>query len=304
MISTLSNTEPTLILILNNFAVDMTLNWLCNTKNIKGVHERSLIVALDPVALTKLSEQWPNVKQALWNVPCLQSSFNRGDGNYQLFYLFRSTLAEFLLDAGKPFWMIQQDTFWRKSLLDVDLTKKKNADLIFDLAGDNLGGLIAGGYYLARPTNGSRQFFRQLSNTLLYRYVPDNTLMSSLCATSSETTCDFLDFSLYIFSIITNWIWVYQPTEIQWDTLPFLIQFDGDNKLGTKLMRMREIGFYFLSDDGITCNATAVDVSSKMQLYLICLVSLQKSLYTILFVKLKKCFAKMSLLKNRKIGYR
>ena len=37
-----------------------------------------------------------------------------------------------------------QDTFWRKSLLDVDLTKKKNADLIFDLAGDNLGGLIAG----------------------------------------------------------------------------------------------------------------------------------------------------------------
>jgi hypothetical protein len=39
-----------------------------------------------------------------------------------------------------------------------------------------------------------------------------------------------------------------------------LVQFDGDTKLGGKLAKMRSLGFYFLKDDGVTCNANYVKV--------------------------------------------
>lgn len=69
-----------------------------------------------------------------------------------------------------------QDTFWRKSLLEVDLNESlenKNADIIFDRGIDAKNGhLIAGGYYLAKPTHKSKYFFKKLSDILSWWYVP------------------------------------------------------------------------------------------------------------------------------------
>lgn len=104
----MSSKEPTMILILNQHALNMTLNWLCNTKDMPGVHERSLIVTLDEEADIHLEAFWPKVKRLHWRVPCLSEPFNYGDGKYQLFYLFRSNLARAFLHFNRPFWMIQQ----------------------------------------------------------------------------------------------------------------------------------------------------------------------------------------------------
>ena len=45
---------------------------------------------------------------------------------------------------------------------------------------------------------------------------------------------------------------------------PYLIQFDGDTKLGGKLAKMRSMGFYFLKDNGQQCNASAVAMANAV----------------------------------------
>ncbi|CAD5234424.1 unnamed protein product [Bursaphelenchus xylophilus] len=253
-VMSLSEAEPTLVLILNQHALNMTLNWLCNTVDMPSVHKRALIVTLDEESDNKLAQLWPDVKRLLWPVACLSEPFNYGDGKYQLFYLFRSNLAGAFLHFGKSFWMIQQDTFWRQSLLELpsDFTNS-SYDIIFDRAAETKGSLIAGGYYLANPTPGTRKFFKKLSTDLEWWYVPDNTYMTSLCSMENLAKCGQLPFST-----VTNWIWLHEPSRFKGIEVPWLVQFDGDTKLGGKLAKMRSLGFYFLKEDGITCNPYSV----------------------------------------------
>jgi hypothetical protein len=112
----MSTTEPTMVLILNRHALNMTFNWLCNTENMPDVHKRSLIVTLDRESDSALENSWPQIRRLHWNVPCLQDPFNYGDGKYQLFYLFRSSLAQAFLHFNKPFWMIQQVRIVRNAI--------------------------------------------------------------------------------------------------------------------------------------------------------------------------------------------
>ncbi|VDM47538.1 unnamed protein product [Toxocara canis] len=228
-----------------------------------------------------------------------QRPFNYGDGYYQLFFLFRSNLAQAFLKLGKPFWMAQQDTFWRKSIFDLKLDDaQKEADIIFDKASDSALPLIAGrsfitkwpyerGHYKVRPTCGSRTFFKQLSADLEHQYAPDNTYMSALCAHLAIINCEFIPFQVLlstdltsrcvvltlteagngetmwrIFRKIANWMWLYEKST-QLAEVPYLLQFDGERKLGGKLAAMKELGFYFLNKDALTCNASAVSVGIR-----------------------------------------
>lgn len=121
---------------------------------------------------------------------------------------------------------VLQDTFWRTSLLDLNIEDElvdqvddnnedgqpQAADIVFDRAADTAGSLIAGGYYLARPTEGARRFFARLSSDLAWwcvlvegridrasssicRYAPDNAYMTSLCADSSLVHCGHVPFT-------------------------------------------------------------------------------------------------------------
>ncbi|VDM84637.1 unnamed protein product [Strongylus vulgaris] len=110
-VNSLPPNEEAFVLILNSHALNMTLNWLCNTEGLEGVHNKSLVVTLDKKAADILRELWPNVRQLNWLVPALEQPFNYGDGPYQLFYLFRANLARSLLASGRSFWMIQQVQF-------------------------------------------------------------------------------------------------------------------------------------------------------------------------------------------------
>ncbi|CAD5229370.1 unnamed protein product [Bursaphelenchus okinawaensis] len=258
-VASLSEEKPALILILNQHALNMTLNWLCNTVMMPEVHERAVIVTLDEESDIKLAQLWPNVKRLHWRVDGLADPFNYGDGKYQLFYLFRANLARAFLHFGKPFWMIQQDTFWRKSLLELpSYLLNDSYDIVFDRAADTKGSLIAGGYYLANANNGTRNYFNKLATDLEWSYVPDNTYMTTLCSMEDLANCGQLPFST-----VTNWIWLHEPSRMKGVDVPWLVQFDGDTRLGGKLAKMRSLGFYFLKNDGITCSETSVIKAQK-----------------------------------------
>lgn len=59
------NTEferPPAIFLLNQYALNMTFNFLCNTEQYLGAHDRFIFVTLDSVAKETLEKYWPNVR--------------------------------------------------------------------------------------------------------------------------------------------------------------------------------------------------------------------------------------------------
>ncbi|KIH53261.1 hypothetical protein ANCDUO_16615, partial [Ancylostoma duodenale] len=64
-------TKPPAFLLLNQYALNMTYNFLCNTASLPGVHERLIFVTLDTVARDELRKTWPNIRQFHWPTPSL-----------------------------------------------------------------------------------------------------------------------------------------------------------------------------------------------------------------------------------------
>ncbi|CAI4226943.1 unnamed protein product [Auanema sp. JU1783] len=245
VVGSLPDNQETLVLILNKHALNMTFNWLCNTKHFS--------VTLDSEATEEIRKHWSDIRILEWVVPGLADPFNYGDGFYQLFYLFRSNLARALLSMNRTFWMIQQDTYWADNLLSMNLNSS-STDILFDRASEN-GPLIAGGYYRARPTQPSLEYFNKLSNDISWWYAPDNAYMTSLCQIGNLAACGGLPFRL-----ITNWQWLDSSSTLP---PPSLIQFDGETQLGGKLGKMRHLGFYFMEEDGRTCNPKSIETASN-----------------------------------------
>ncbi|KAK5970035.1 hypothetical protein GCK32_017505 [Trichostrongylus colubriformis] len=130
-------TRPPAFLLLNQYALNMTYNFLCNTASLPGVHERLIFVTLDTVARDELRRTWPGIRIFHWPTPSLYKPFSFAEGPYQTIYLLRANLAVSLLRRGKSFWMMQQDTFWRKNLFEVGFEDDMSYDAIFDQLGVN-----------------------------------------------------------------------------------------------------------------------------------------------------------------------
>lgn len=69
-----SLSEPFGIVMLNKHVVDMTLNWLCNTATMEGVHDRILFFTLDDEAANELHKHYPKLRIFTWKTECLQVS--------------------------------------------------------------------------------------------------------------------------------------------------------------------------------------------------------------------------------------
>lgn len=67
-------TRPPAFLLLNQYALNMTYNFLCNTASLPGVHERLIFVTLDTVSRDELRKTWPNIRQFHWPTPSLYVS--------------------------------------------------------------------------------------------------------------------------------------------------------------------------------------------------------------------------------------
>ena len=73
-------TRPPAFLLLNQYALNMTYNFLCNTGTLEGAHDRFIFVTLDTVARDQLRLKYPKIRQFHWPTPSLyvslRSSFN------------------------------------------------------------------------------------------------------------------------------------------------------------------------------------------------------------------------------------
>uniref|UniRef100_A0AC35U5H5 Nucleotid_trans domain-containing protein n=1 Tax=Rhabditophanes sp. KR3021 TaxID=114890 RepID=A0AC35U5H5_9BILA len=246
-------TKPPAILLLNQYALNMTYNFLCNTKTLKGVHERLIFVTLDEKAHRKLGEHWPEIEQFYWPTPSLYKPFSFAEGPYQQIYLLRANLAVSLLKKGKSFWMMQQDTFWRKNLFDLDLESDKSFDALFDQIGDDGNSYRAewvnGANFFVRSTEDTLKFFERMAEKLAHFYTPDMGIMIHQCHTWGSPKCAYIPHK-----IAHSWEWMYTKQKDP----PHIIQLDCETDGGTKLMQLAKYGFHFTKEDGTTCDFDAV----------------------------------------------
>uniref|UniRef100_A0A0N5BDE1 Nucleotid_trans domain-containing protein n=1 Tax=Strongyloides papillosus TaxID=174720 RepID=A0A0N5BDE1_STREA len=253
-------TKPPAILLLNQYALNMTFNFLCNTKTLKGVHERLIFVTLDQKAHDVLNEYWPEVRQLYWPTPSLYKPFSFAEGPYQQIYLLRANLAVSLLKNGKSFWMMQQDTFWRKNLFELELENDMSFDALFDQIGDDGNSQRAewvnGANFFVRANNGTLKFFQRVADKLAHWYTPDMGIMIHQCHTWGNPKCAFIPHK-----IAHSWEWMYTKQE----NPPYIIQLDCETDGGTKLMQLAKYGFHFTKEDGRTCDYEAVEkIREKM----------------------------------------
>ena len=59
------------VILLNQYALNMTLNWLCNTEAM-GVHQKILFFVLDKEAEKGLLSRYPESNVVVWNAPSIQ----------------------------------------------------------------------------------------------------------------------------------------------------------------------------------------------------------------------------------------
>ncbi|RCN49326.1 hypothetical protein ANCCAN_04576 [Ancylostoma caninum] len=241
-------TKPPAFLLLNQYALNMTYNFLCNTASLPGVHERLIFVTLDTVARDELRKTWPNIRQFHWPTPSLYKPFSFAEGPYQTIYLLRANLAVSLLRKGKSFWMMQQDTFWRKNLFELGFEDDMSYDAIFDQLGVDETSMrtnwVNGANFFIRANNDTIKFFERLSDKLAHWYTPDMGVMIHQCHTWGRPRCAYLPYEL-----AHSWEWMYSEQK----NPPYIMQLDCETDGGSKLMQLGKFGFHFVDNNG-TCD--------------------------------------------------
>ncbi|MCP9261377.1 Nucleotide-diphospho-sugar transferase domain containing protein [Dirofilaria immitis] len=251
--------KPPAIFLLNQHALNMTFNFLCNTRDMSGVHERLIFITLDHVARDVLEEYWPNVRQVYWPTPSLYKPFSFAEGAYQTLYLLRANIAVCLLKNGKSFWMMQQDTFWFNNIFDLGIEENYEYDAIFDQIGHNNYSVRAewvnGANFFVHANNRTVKFFEAMAHKLAHWYTPDMGIMIHQCHTWKEPKCSYIPHK-----IANSWEWMYTDQS----NPPYLLQLDCETDGGSKLMQLAKFGFYFMnSNNHRVCNQTAVNLIRK-----------------------------------------
>ena len=63
------------VILLNQYALKMTLNWLCNTREM-SVHRRILFFVLDESAREGLLSRYPEATVVMWTAPSIQVCYS------------------------------------------------------------------------------------------------------------------------------------------------------------------------------------------------------------------------------------
>ncbi|KAK0405567.1 hypothetical protein QR680_018061 [Steinernema hermaphroditum] len=242
------------VLLLNQYALNITLNYLCNVVSYPDVIQRLLVFSFDGTATHAIESAFPNVTVIHWPIEPFQRTFKAGEPSYQFFQLFRASLSAFLSTRTDGFWMIQSDTLWRRNLFHVVDTKtllSNGENLLFDQEGESglLAKMIAGGCYYAAPGLKSQKFFRNLSASLRRYFLTDNNVMGQMCITEFEgNKCAFIPYRT-----MTNWRWQSSDRSFVGDFL----QYDGGSSSEGKLKKLQRIGADFVDPDSLGASKVA-----------------------------------------------
>ncbi|CAI2357417.1 unnamed protein product [Caenorhabditis sp. 36 PRJEB53466] len=260
MMQEIANIEDNMgIILLNQHAMNITLNWLCNLKAFHDptILESIIVFAMDNHSYQVLSMLWPSIRVFKLDLPSVSEPFRVGHCQYQLFQLLRANLATMFSMMNKSFWMLQPDTYWRENLFDLfDVTQNDATDVYLDVEGESVlsSRMIAGGNFHVRASTASTLFFYQLSTEIRERYTTDNNIMGAMCAQGfASVKCEFIPYHT-----ISNWRWKNKNLK------PALMQFDSLILPGTlgKLERMHQVGAKFIHPDGSCLLLESANVSS------------------------------------------
>uniref|UniRef100_A0AC35UHN9 Nucleotid_trans domain-containing protein n=1 Tax=Rhabditophanes sp. KR3021 TaxID=114890 RepID=A0AC35UHN9_9BILA len=232
------------VIMLNKYAINITLNFLCNVEKLKKVHERLLVIVFDDLSKEIIATSFPHIRVYKFNLPALESKFKRGEGTYQLFQYFRAALAAYLIQHTKEFWMIQCDTIWRQNLFEVLDSKSElklvgESSVLLDSEADSglLQNMTAGGYFKVRSNNNSFKLFVHVMQQLENKLVTDNNMMSQYCY-SQKSLCKFIPNSL-----LSNW----RKKIDDKNALPLFLQYDNGESTEHKFTKMAKIGALFVN---------------------------------------------------------
>ncbi|VDN59339.1 unnamed protein product [Dracunculus medinensis] len=251
--------KPFGVIILNQHAIQITLNWLCNTANIFNVHERTLFFTLDEFSRINLLKSYPNLKVFRWTISCLTTKFQPTDSTYMSFFILRTKIIRSLISHNVSFWMIQPDTFWRKNLY---FLKWKNIayDILVDQRGSEASPesykyqMNGANFHIKNPEP-MKKFFDNVFWYQLNFYVTDPEIIRFFCRQSTLYRCKFIPYKF-----ISGWEWIYTNQ----NDPPYFIQLDGETS-GGKIQALKDYKLWFLNDD-LTCNNKTVNNALKMVL--------------------------------------
>uniref|UniRef100_A0A0K0DS12 Nucleotid_trans domain-containing protein n=1 Tax=Strongyloides stercoralis TaxID=6248 RepID=A0A0K0DS12_STRER len=248
------------VIMLNKYAVDITLNWMCNVKDFVNFEEEIFFFTLDYESKNELQLRYPNLNIYTWEVDCLSETFSFGDSKYMSFFLLRTTIIKTLLSLEKTFWMLQADTIWKESLFKVfnknyfDIT---DYSVFLDQSGydgsdKNRKEVMNGANFLIVFNNKTRQFINDLYWYQSNFYVTDPDAIKLMCI-NTLYKCKFIDHRY-----ISGWEWVYGNQT----NPPALLQMDGETE-GGKILTMKRYNMWFLNNDK-SCNKNKVKNLQKM----------------------------------------
>jgi len=155
----------------NGAMAPMVHNWMCNTKHMTGVHERTLIVMSDTAGFSALAGNPYNVAVAEMQLPDrgLAQSLNFGTYGYWKLTAARMQMLNDLISAGIPFLNWEPDAIWLRSPLDdAELAAAATSvDLAISSDIDEAGSrYLAVGFMFVKPNARTEQLFSKLVSTL------------------------------------------------------------------------------------------------------------------------------------------
>ncbi|KAK0399206.1 hypothetical protein QR680_002939 [Steinernema hermaphroditum] len=246
------------VVMLNQYAADITLNFLCNTAGMKGVHEKLLIFTLDKVSRFRLLSEYPDLNVFTYEAQCLQDTFVPGDATYMSFFLLRTNLIRALLAFGRSFWMLQADTFWRDTLFKSPEVRTATSYQValdqsgYDGSSDTRKGQMNGANFFVSYSEKTRKLMDDLFWYQSHFYVTDPDAIKVMCNSQHRFNCSYIDHR-----VISGWEWIYGDQSMA----PSLIQMDGESGSG-KIETLKRYNMWFLNEDGL-CDRESVKRARK-----------------------------------------
>uniref|UniRef100_A0A914MKY8 Nucleotide-diphospho-sugar transferase domain-containing protein n=1 Tax=Meloidogyne incognita TaxID=6306 RepID=A0A914MKY8_MELIC len=263
-LSNMNDSKTPAILLLNKYALNISLNFLCNLRNFPGAVDHIVAVVFDSYSHQILKESFTDIGGIVyWDIPALEEKFSSGDGRYQVFQYFRAKLVSLLTEVTDQFWMVQADTIWKENLfeiIDTDSQEFINAGIIFDSEGSEglLRYMIAGGYFFVRSANSTKKFFESAAEFLLNNFATDNNVMNRLCIQKAfGVECGQINYS-----IISNWRMSSTLKEHSEDSPP-LFQFDGDDGSTDKFNKIKNEGYLFVDLTTKKCLSDNLNIKNR-----------------------------------------
>lgn len=235
--------------VINGAYYELTFNWLCNTAEMLGVHQRTFIVVTDPKAYEKLKLHWPVVKFHLITISDTKDmALSWETSEYRNFLYFRSEIMARLTEHSITYCLFETDAIWLRNPTD---TLFKNylideADIVVPVKGREQKGLtLAFDPMLVVPTNLTREILRDLADNLARNpHLYDQDRLDEVCKSQLRgLVCRTFDWNQVADG---PWLELSEAERLERPSVPFIVNNNFLTGIKNKMNRQALNGFWFL----------------------------------------------------------